>query len=289
MLQSLCLGGQGQELRQALQLVGKLEIPGRLNAVAPGLLVYINDQLTGWRFLVDTGAAFSILPHHSSDPATGQSLVGPSGSPIRCWGESAVKLKLADQHFTWSFLLADISTAILGIDFLRAHNLTVDPANCRLVQAGGRVFQTTAVTSGPRASVITGASPPTSRPAPRRKTDLRVASCRLECWQRCLFFLHTWSCCTSAGRLPFSHLCRPRVGSFGSGRCKTALRVVRCRLERRRATSSPPPAPAADQQAGISSAAVATSQRSAFPQSDLFLPANFPCFSSSFSSASRMW
>jgi hypothetical protein len=66
-------GGQGQELRQALQLVGKLEILGRLNAVAPGLLVYINDQLTGWRFLVDTGVAFSILPHHSSDPATGQS------------------------------------------------------------------------------------------------------------------------------------------------------------------------------------------------------------------------
>ena len=132
-------------MHQALQLVGKLEPPGRLNAVAPGLLVYINDQLTGRRFLVDTGAAFSILPHHSSDPATGQGLVGPSGSPIRCWGESAVKLKLAGQHFTWKFLLAAVSTAILGIDFLRAHSMSVDPANCRLVQAGGRVFPTSAV------------------------------------------------------------------------------------------------------------------------------------------------
>ncbi len=93
---------------------------------------------------MDTGAAFSNLPHHSSDPATGQGLIGPSGSPIRCWGESAVKLKLASQHFTWSFLLADVSTAILGIDILRAHNLTVDPANCRLVQAGSCVFPTTA-------------------------------------------------------------------------------------------------------------------------------------------------
>jgi hypothetical protein len=88
-----------------------------------------------------------------------------SGSPLRCWGESAVKLKLAGQHFTWNFLLADVSTAILGIDFLRAHNLSVDPANCRLVQTGGRVFPTSAVTSGPTASVITGAPPPTSRPA----------------------------------------------------------------------------------------------------------------------------
>jgi len=52
-----------------------------------------------------------------------------------------------------------------GIDFLRSHNLMVDPANCRLVQAGGRVFPTTAVRSGPTASVMTGASLPTSRPA----------------------------------------------------------------------------------------------------------------------------
>jgi hypothetical protein len=41
----------------------------------------------------------------------------------------------------------------------------VDPANCRLVQVGGRVFPSTAVTSSPAASVITGASPLTSRPA----------------------------------------------------------------------------------------------------------------------------
>jgi hypothetical protein len=63
---------------------------------------------------VDTGAAFSILPHHSSDPATGQGLVGSSGSPIRCWGELEMKLKLAGQHFTWSFLLADVSTKSFG-------------------------------------------------------------------------------------------------------------------------------------------------------------------------------
>ncbi len=142
----------------------KLETPGRLNAVAPGLLVYINDQLSGRRFLVNTGAAFSILPHPSSDPATAQGLVGPSLSLIHCWGESAVKLQLAGQHFTWKFLLADVSMAILGIDFLRAHNLMVDPAKCSLVQAGSRVYPTTAVTSGPTASIITGASLPISRP-----------------------------------------------------------------------------------------------------------------------------
>jgi hypothetical protein len=39
------------------------------------------------------------------------------------------------------------------IEFVRTHSLMVDPANCRLVQAGGRVFPNTAVTSRPTASV----------------------------------------------------------------------------------------------------------------------------------------
>jgi hypothetical protein len=67
-----------------------------------------------------------------------------------------VKLQLAGHLFTWKFLLADVSMVILGIDFLRTYSLMVDPANCRLVQASGRIFPAAAVTSGPTASVITG-------------------------------------------------------------------------------------------------------------------------------------
>jgi hypothetical protein len=44
----------------ALQLAGKLTSQGCLNAVAPGLLVHIVDQLTGRCFLKDTGT--SIFP-----------------------------------------------------------------------------------------------------------------------------------------------------------------------------------------------------------------------------------
>ncbi len=195
-LQALLLRSCCQGLHQALQLVGKLELPEWLNAVAPGLLVYINDQLIGRRFLVDTGAAFSILPHQSSKPAAGQGLVGPNGSDIRCWGESAVKLQLACQYFTWYFLLADVSMAISGIDFLRTHNLIVDPANCRLVQAGGRVFPNHCGDERPHSlshhRSIT-AELEASLGSGRCKTALRVVSCRLECWQRGLIF-HTCSC-----------------------------------------------------------------------------------------------
>ena len=47
-----------------LRLAGKLGVRGLVNAVAPGQLVYVTDQLSNRRFLLDTEAAFSILPHH---------------------------------------------------------------------------------------------------------------------------------------------------------------------------------------------------------------------------------
>ncbi len=55
----------------SLHLVGKLGGPGRLNAVAAGQLIHMLDQISNRRFLVDTGASYSILPHRSSLPAKG--------------------------------------------------------------------------------------------------------------------------------------------------------------------------------------------------------------------------
>jgi hypothetical protein len=211
MLQALLLRSCRQGLHQALQLVGKLELPERLNAVTPGLLVYINDHLTGRCFLVDTREAFSILPHQSSEPAVGQGLVGPNGSAIQCWGESAVKLQLAGQHFQWNFLLADVSHSHFGYRFFAdsqpdggSSQLQVGPGGQpRLPNHGGdgrphSLSHHRSITADPEASLGGG----------RHKTALRVVSCRLECWQRGLTF-HTCSCYPSAGGPTFSCLCRP--------------------------------------------------------------------------------
>jgi hypothetical protein len=65
---------------------GRLETQGQLNAVAPGVLVHGVDQLTGWRFLVDTGTAFNIIPHSSSLPDHGPEIVVLTGLPIKCCG-----------------------------------------------------------------------------------------------------------------------------------------------------------------------------------------------------------
>jgi hypothetical protein len=112
---------------------GKLSRQGRVNAVAPGRLLHLQDDLSKRRYLVDTGAAYSIFPYSSSECQSGPSLRGPSGRPIRCWGEKQIKLSFNGHPFTWTFLLAEVDFPILGVDFLRNHRLAVDAAAGQLV------------------------------------------------------------------------------------------------------------------------------------------------------------
>ena len=80
----------------------------------PAQLVYVTDQLSNRRFLVDTGAAFSILPHRSSVKPSGPSLIGPNA----CWGDKPVQLVLDGRRFQWTFLLAAVQFPIIGVDFI---------------------------------------------------------------------------------------------------------------------------------------------------------------------------
>jgi hypothetical protein len=113
--------------------VGKLGRQGRLNAVVPGSLVHIVDQLSNRRFLVDPGASYSIFPHSSAATPSGTKLRGGAGQLIPCWGEKTMNLSFQGKHFTWTFLLAAVSFPIIGVDFLRHFRLMVDPAANALV------------------------------------------------------------------------------------------------------------------------------------------------------------
>jgi hypothetical protein len=111
----LDLWRQGYEVRGPLH-VGKLDRQGRLNAVIPGSLFHSVHQLSNRCFLIDTGTSYSIFPHHSS--AT------PSGPSLRSAGRSTYSLLGGKDP---GFLLAVISFPIIGVDFLRHHQLMVDP------------------------------------------------------------------------------------------------------------------------------------------------------------------
>ncbi len=80
--------------------MGKLETRGLVNTISPGLLVHIMDQSSNRRFLVDTGAAFSVLPHSSPDPPCGPALAGAASQSIPCWGEQQFQLSFAGKAFS---------------------------------------------------------------------------------------------------------------------------------------------------------------------------------------------
>jgi hypothetical protein len=44
-----------------------------------------------------------------------------------------VQLDFNRRRFEWTFLVADVTFTIIGVDFLRSHKLLVDPAANRLV------------------------------------------------------------------------------------------------------------------------------------------------------------
>jgi hypothetical protein len=138
-----------------MQLNGKLTTPAQLNTIAAGMLVHITDQLTGRRYLVDTGASFSLVPHQSRAPTCEPRLVGPNGAAINCWGETTLQLRFSNRTFQWRFMHAAITFPILGVDFLRANNLLVDTAGCRLVDGNtGDILRLTRQPSGHTASVV---------------------------------------------------------------------------------------------------------------------------------------
>ena len=124
----------------ALHVAGKLSSRGPINAIAPGALLHVQDSKTGVYFLIDTGAAFSVIPFTSSSPPTGPALRGPNGVNIPCWGEAKVILNLDNRRFEWTFLRAAVDFAIIGVDFLAGFDLLVDvAAGCLRDSSHGQV------------------------------------------------------------------------------------------------------------------------------------------------------
>jgi hypothetical protein len=78
--------------KQALNMAGKRQGWGDLNAIPAGNFLHLQDQLSGRHFLVDTGATYSLFPHRSSAPASGPALAGLGGWAIATWGEREIPL-----------------------------------------------------------------------------------------------------------------------------------------------------------------------------------------------------
>ena len=91
-------------------------------------LFYIWDQRNKIKFLVDTGAAISIIPH-TIDPSTKPTLLklqAANSSTIDTYGGKTLTLNIGMwRDYTWTFTLANVKIPILGEDFMAYYELSV--------------------------------------------------------------------------------------------------------------------------------------------------------------------
>ena len=133
MRRSLCLRVEGK-------LVGRATVAATARPGLPGRLGILVDEGSDLSFLVDSGAVYSVLPHHSTEPANGPAITNANGSPIPCWGVREHVLKVAGKTYKWNFLLAAVTLLIVGADFLREFDLMVDLKRGRLINGSSPGF-----------------------------------------------------------------------------------------------------------------------------------------------------
>ena len=96
----------------------------------------VSCQLTGTNFLLDSGAAVSVLPaKQRSESSASLNLCNADGTTITTYGSKDITIKLCGQSHTHRFVLADIHRPILGADFLRLHNFNIYFAGKKEIKA----------------------------------------------------------------------------------------------------------------------------------------------------------
>ena len=92
-------------------------------------LLYIRDLHSCTNFLIDTGAAVSVFPASSQDKrrASNEYLTAVNSSKISTYGEKLLSLNFGlRRDFQWIFIIADVSTPIIGADFMAHFDLSVN-------------------------------------------------------------------------------------------------------------------------------------------------------------------
>ncbi|XP_059096674.1 uncharacterized protein LOC131891166 [Tigriopus californicus] len=109
------------------------------DSVAPSRATQHNrgraDNTSGRRYLVDSGAEVSVIPPtkaERSKPLT-RPLTAANKTTISTWGYRTIPLALGPRTRTWRFIVADVSTPIIGNDFLRSFGYLLDVRGQRLV------------------------------------------------------------------------------------------------------------------------------------------------------------
>ncbi|XP_076762906.1 uncharacterized protein LOC143430481 [Xylocopa sonorina] len=134
--------------------------------------IFITDQDTRVRLLVETDADLCVFPRSRIQGKPLQadySLHAANGTLIATYDAIALKLNFSlRREIVWRFVVADVETPIIGIDFVTYYNLLVDPRNRRLIDKTTNLFTCDAAVRSSAGSLNSQTSPGHLFLTPRR-------------------------------------------------------------------------------------------------------------------------
>ena len=99
-------------------------------SLSPSKLLYVADKHNKCNYLIDTGAAVSVLPksctNRTSDAAC-LPLVAANNTTINTYGNCRRVVDVGlKRDYAWTYIVADVKQPIIGADFLIHYSLLVD-------------------------------------------------------------------------------------------------------------------------------------------------------------------
>ena len=103
-----------------------------MNAAVPreqkggSTLMFAIDSRDDTKYLIDSGAVWSIVPPTTQQRADGPNawrLAAANGSEIPCFGLTEREICIGDREFPFTFIIADVQQPIIGADFLSHYYL----------------------------------------------------------------------------------------------------------------------------------------------------------------------
>ncbi|GFX65906.1 retrovirus-related Pol polyprotein from transposon opus [Trichonephila clavipes] len=106
--------------------------------------LFLLDRKSGQKFLIDSGSEICVIPPSptmNKPPQSDFSLFAANNTKIPAYGMVRKELNLCLRRpFIWTFIIADVSSPIIGADFLKHFNLLIDLKKKRLMDVETSLF-----------------------------------------------------------------------------------------------------------------------------------------------------
>ncbi|GFT13698.1 peptidase A2 domain-containing protein [Trichonephila clavipes] len=125
--------------------------------------LFLLDRKSGQKFLIDSGSEICVIPPSPTMNKSSQSnfsLFAANNTKIPAYGMVRKELNLGLRRpFIWTFIIADVSSPIIGADFLKHFNLLID-----LKKKSNPSLISKSASHGTVHHIITTGPPVTARP-----------------------------------------------------------------------------------------------------------------------------